>query len=318
MPYCPKCGNPLSEESRFCPRCGASVSSSIPQPAPQYQTNYVPSENRAPTNYVPDSIPVRSAVSCHYHDGVPAVSYCARCGKPLCQDCCDSYGVSDGEYEGRVLCYDCTRQLVAENVELLKENKKEIMKTFVLTLIGVVIGGIIGAVAGGQDGFVPGLVGFLFGALIGGCFWTYVTNIFWRTVGAISGGGLIVGLIVGLVFGSIIEGVLAIYRTVRTIVECIIYLKKTQGFIESDSESLRMMDDYMAFTQIRNADPDADIDTLIARNPQLAGNSVAQMARTRTEEQIEADMRGRVSSVSENSEVLHKFAERNDKKNGKK
>jgi len=288
---------------------------------PQQNYVYDPAPNRISTNntFAPAGTqPYAGTISCYYHAGERAVTSCARCGKYLCQDCYDSYGVTDGEYAGQALCYDCTQQLVAENVELLKENKKEIMKTFILTMVGVVIGGIIGAVAGSESGFGTAVLGFFMGALIGGCFWTYVTNIFWRTVGAIAGGGLFIGLIVGLFIGGIIEGVLAIYRTIRTIVECIIYLKKTQGFIESDSEALRMMADYMEFTQVRNANPGEDIETLIARNAGLADNTIAQMARTQSEEQIEANMRGYVASINENSEVLHQFADSKNNKPGNK
>ena len=44
--------------------------------------------------------------SCYYHKDEPAVANCARCGKDLCRDCCDSYGVSAGKYAGKHLCYD--------------------------------------------------------------------------------------------------------------------------------------------------------------------------------------------------------------------
>ena len=37
--------------------------------------------------------------ACSYHPDEPAVAKCARCGKYICQDCFDNYGVVDGEYK---------------------------------------------------------------------------------------------------------------------------------------------------------------------------------------------------------------------------
>ncbi|MER1925042.1 MAG: B-box zinc finger protein, partial [Enterococcus casseliflavus] len=44
---------------------------------------------------------------CYYHPEEPAVARCARCGRNLCQDCYDMYGVEAGEYANQALCYDC-------------------------------------------------------------------------------------------------------------------------------------------------------------------------------------------------------------------
>ena len=45
---------------------------------------------------------------CYYHPEERVVGHCARCGKNLCRYCCDSFGVTGGEYAGKMLCYDCT------------------------------------------------------------------------------------------------------------------------------------------------------------------------------------------------------------------
>ena len=81
---------------------------------------------------------------CHYHNNEPAVTRCARCGKYICQDCADNYGVTIGEYAGKALCYDCCQQIVAANVEDLKRNKSKIKAQFILSLIGIVLGFMFG------------------------------------------------------------------------------------------------------------------------------------------------------------------------------
>ena len=73
--------------------------------------------------FTPPVRTVRDGPSCYYHEDERAVARCARCGKLICQDCCDNYKVIDGEFAGKALCYDCCKAIVAENVELLKKNK---------------------------------------------------------------------------------------------------------------------------------------------------------------------------------------------------
>lgn len=68
-----------------------------------------------------------SGRSCYHHSNQPAVATCARCGKYICEDCAEAYGVSIGEYKDRHICYDCCVDLVAENVEILGKNRKKII-----------------------------------------------------------------------------------------------------------------------------------------------------------------------------------------------
>ena len=70
--------------------------------------------------------------------------------------------VSSGDYAGHALCYDCTQQLVAENVQELTRNKNKIKAQFILSLIGIGLGFILGMSEGISSGdigagFVAGL-----------------------------------------------------------------------------------------------------------------------------------------------------------------
>lgn len=318
MAFCPKCGSQIPDGSTFCGSCGTQISQTKQQGAPSAAPTFSPPA--APTKFTPPAqtfTPPRQAHNgpvCYYHQDEPVVAQCARCGKHLCQDCFDSYGVSSGDYAGQALCYDCTQQLVAENVETLKKNKTKITITFILTIIGMIVGAIFVASIGAESGSVgaqsgPSVLLIVIGAMIGGCLWTFIKGWFARIRGAISGGGFnLVSFLVGLILGFVIEAVLSIYRTIRKVIECIVYLKRTSGFIESDSAALRQMSDYMEYTMVRNQNRGVDIETLLKENSQLANNSVAQMARTQTEEQIEANMRGCLATINENGEIIRSFA----------
>lgn len=306
----------------FTPPAGNTPPANNSNSAPTFNP---PAENKGAPTFTPPAAPTftppaqtftppsRSfnGPSCYYHTDEPAVASCARCGKYLCQDCFDSYGVSSGEYAGNALCYDCTKELVAENVEILKQNKSKITVTFVAAIIGMVIGGIIGIAVGSSAhaGFGGTLLFFFLFAMIGGSFWTFLKNWFIRIGAAMEGGGCnLISLAVGIIIGGVIEEVLSIYRTIRKVIECIVYLKRTSGFIESDSQALQQMDDYMEYTLVRNKNRGVDIETLLQQNSQLANNSVAQMARTQSEEEIEANMRNCVATINENGEIIRNFA----------
>lgn len=272
---------------------------------------FTPPENGVPTFTPPApsfTPPVRTGggAVCYYHPEEPAAARCAKCGKYICKDCFDSYGVSAGDYAGQALCYDCTRQMVADNVENLKTNKGKILVTFIFTLIGMVIGAIIGGSIAADAGNVG--LGIFLGAMIGGCFWTFIRGWFSRIGGAVSEDFNIVSLLIGVFLGFIIESIIAIFRTIKKVIECIVYLKRTSGFIESDSRSLEQMADYMEYTVVRNRNKGVDIETLLAQNSELANNSIAQMAKTQTDEQIEAHMRSCVASINENGEIIRDFA----------
>lgn len=278
--------------------------------------------NNVPTFTPPESTPTftppkNSGPVCHYHMGETAVAQCARCGKYICKDCFDNYGVNDGQYQGKALCYDCCRELVAQNVSDLTANKKKIKFQFILSIIGMVIGFIIGLFAGIQSGDIGG--GFISGlifACIGGVFWSFLKYYFsclWEAIKAgfsIGGWGGLIGA--GIGFGiAIFKGIIqCIYYTIRNTIEYIIYLKRTTGFIESDTAALQQMKDYMEYTMIRNQNRGVDLETLLNQKSELADNSYARMVQEKGEEGAEAALRECVATINENGEIIRSFNNR--------
>lgn len=255
--------------------------------------------------------PEFSGPSCHYHKDEPAIARCARCGKPICQDCVDNYRVSGGEYAGHALCYDCCKELVASNVEDLKRNKGKIMFQFILSIIGMVIGFIYGMSAGVASGEIgAGFIAGLVGAAVGGVFLSALKVFFsmvWDVIKiAISGrfGLLTVLSIIWNLFVLIIK---CIITTISNTVYYITYLKKTSGFIESDSAALQQMADYMEYTMIRNQNRGVDLETLLNQKSELADNSYAQMVQQHGEAGAEAALRECVATINENGEIIRNF-----------
>ena len=339
--FCPKCGKKLKTPSSK-PTNGASTSQNV-EPGVVSSTAGT-SNNQAnvapvftpPTDaiagnqggdiptFAPPTAPtftppkaehrVHNGPVCYYHQDEPAVAQCAKCGKYICRDCFDAYGVDSGEYAGQALCYDCTQQLVAENVAILKQNKSSITTTFIFTIIGMIFGAIVGGMIGAEEGggYIAG--GIFLGAMIGGCLWTFIKGFFARMWGAIKGAhdgsfmSVVIGIFVGAIVGFVIEAALSIYRTIRKIIECIVYLKRTSGFIESDSAALQEMADYMEYTLIRNQNRGVDLETLMNEKSELANNSFARMVQEQGEAQAEANIRSAVASINENGEIIRNFA----------
>lgn len=314
MAFCPNCGSQIPDGSTFCGSCGTQISQTKQQGAPSAAPTFSPPAAPKFTPPAQTFTPPRQTHNgpvCYYHQDEPAVAQCARCGKYLCQDCFDSYGVTNDErYGGKALCYDCTQELVADNVAQLTRNKNKIKVQFIVSLVGIVLGFIIGIAAGAEGGFGSAILTGIIGAAIGGVFLSAMKAFFsmvWDVIKIAFSGNFGILTIFSIIFNIIVLIFKCLFTTISNTIYYISYLKRTSGFIESDQAALRQMQDYMEYTLIRNQNRGVDIETLLKQNSELADNSVAQMARTQTEEQIEASMRNCVATINENGEIIRSF-----------
>lgn len=260
-----------------------------------------------------DTKPTFSGPACHYHKDEPAVARCARCGKSICQDCADNYGVNDEHYQSQALCYDCCRELVAENVADLTKNKNKIKFQFILSIVGMVIGFIFGMSAGIESGSIgSGFVTGLIFAGIGGVFLSALKAFFsltWEVIKIAFAGQFGLLTIFSIIFQTIVIVFKCIGITISNTFYYIKYLKETSGFIESDSSALQHMAEYMEYTMIRNQNRGVDLETLLNQKSELADNSYAHMVQDQGEESAEASLRGWVASINENGEIIRSFHE---------
>lgn len=280
------------------------------------ENNEVPTFTPPTPTFEPpkDSKPQFNGPACYYHKDEPAVAKCARCGKYICQDCFDNYGVTSGDYAGQALCYDCCQQLVSENVADLTKNKNKIKFQFIMSIIGMVIG-LIGGIALGSSLDAEGaelIIWAIIGIGVGGVLLSALKcflSLIWDVIKiAVSGNfGFLTFLsiiwnIIKLVFQSL-------YYSISNTIYYIKYIKQTSGFIESDSAALKEMADYMEYTMIRNQNRGVDLETLLNQKSELADNSYAQMVQEKGEEGAEAALRECVATINENGEIIRSFHE---------
>lgn len=278
----------------FTPPAGDGKSDVAPTFTPPTPT-FTPPKNTKPDFNGP---------ACSYHKDEPAVAKCARCGRYICQDCFDNYGVSSGEYAGKALCYDCCQQIVAENVADLKKNKNKIMLQFIVSIIGMVLGMIVGISSGG------GVAGAVIGLAVGGVLLSALKVFFslvWDVIKIAVSGQFGVLTVLSIIWNILVLIVKCLITTVSNTVYYINYLVKTSGFINSDTQALQQMADYMEYTMIRNQNRGVDIDTLLNQKSELADNSYAQMVQQRGEEGAEAAMRECVATFNEHGEIIRNF-----------
>ena len=273
----------------------------------------------AAPQFTPPARPAFTGPACHFHSDEPAVRRCAKCGKPICQDCVDNYQVTSTEYAGKPLCYDCCRQLVTENIEKLTQDKSKIKFHFILSIIGIAIGFFFGLSTGISAGdFGSGLVMGLVFAGVGGIFFSFLKfylQCMWVGIkesfkALFNGGGVaaIIGVFIGLTIRIVWEAFKSIFITIKNTIDYIKYLKETEGFIESDTAALQQMADYMEYTLVRNKYEGVDIDTLLAQESSLADNSFARMVQEKGEDQAEAHIRGVAATINEHGEIIRNFA----------
>lgn len=273
----------------------------------------VPTFTPPPQTFTPptETKPTFNGPACHFHKDEAAVTRCARCGKNICQDCADNYGVNDEQYKGRALCYDCCRELVAANVADLSKNKNKIKFQFILSIIGMVIGFIIGMSAGVESGDIgSGFVTGLICAGVGGVFLSALKAFFsltWEVIKIAFSGQFGILTILSIIFQTIVIVFKCIWITISNTFYYIKYLKETSGFIESDTAALAQMADYMEYTMIRNQNRGVDLETLLNQKSELADNSYARMVQEKGEEGAEAVLRGCVATINENGEIIRSF-----------
>ena len=272
---------------------------------------FVPPSDAAPVFTPPKAQSHHNGLSCFYHKNESSVANCTRCGKHLCQDCYDAYGVSAGEYAGQALCYDCTRQIVAENVEQLTENKKTIKFQFILSLIGIVIGFIAGISFGKQSGDagVAIVYGILF-AGIGGVFLSAIKVFFqllWNSIVAGFEAGFIAGIL-SFFLSFFIVTFKCLWVTIKNTIFYIQYLKRTSGIIESDQAALREMESYMEYTLVRDRNQGVPLESLMAQGGALANNAYAKIVANEGEDHAEQRISNMVTRIAENGEIIREFA----------
>ena len=248
---------------------------------------------------------------CYHHPTEPAVARCARCGKYICKDCAEAYTVTDGEYANKCLCFDCCEQLVAENVAELTKNKNKIKGQFILQIIGMVIGFIYGMSAGISSGdFGGGFVAGLIFACIGGVFLSALKafgSLTWEAIKIAFAGQFGILTVLSIIFQIIVIVFKCIVITVSNTIQYIIYLKKTQGFIESDTTALQQMRDYMQYTLVRNQNKGVDLEDLMNEGSELYNNSYAQAVRDNGEAAADAALRQATTRIAENGEIIRDF-----------
>ena len=83
-----------------------------------------------------------------------------------------------------------------------------------------------------------------------------------------------------IIFQIIVIVFKCIFITVSNTIQYIIYLKKTQGFIESDTAALQQMRDYMQYTLVRNQNKGVDLEDLMNEGSELYNNSYAQAVQS--------------------------------------
>lgn len=271
---------------------------------------FTPPKNNVPV-FTPPKTPQHDGPVCYHHPTEPAVARCVRCGKYICKDCAEAYGVTDGEYAGKCLCFDCCEQLVADNVAELTKNKNEIKRQFILQIIGMVVGFIGGLSQGISSGDIGG--GFLAGlimACIGGVFLSALRAfgiLAWEAIKIAFSGQFGVLTVLSLAFHILVIVVKCIWVTITNTIFYIRYLKRTSGFIESDSASLQQMRDYMEYTLVRNQNKGVDLEDLMNEGSELYNNSYAQAVRDNGEAAADAALRQATTRIAENGEIIRDF-----------
>ena len=320
---CPTCGNTINANARLCNSCGNVVAVALdmpitgaqfqpsPPPPPPPSTNPItnkPKPRRRPRT--------SSGVGCYHHPSQQAVAKCRICDKGLCKDCYDVYGVSTGEYAGKALCYDCTTELVAQNVAGVEKRRKSIRFAWKAMIVGASIGFLIGLVGLFSNPMPEGLFAFLLSIGICGSLIYILVDIldtfiftiisWWKTRHEEGSAlGAVIFFMLYSAWKIAISPVVTIYRIIKFTKE----IKQCDEIIASDSRTIQEMRDYFAYTQAMEENEDIDLATLASEGSELYNNSYAQNVLSKGEQAAQAQLRQGVVQIAANGEIIRSFNE---------
>ena len=244
---------------------------------------------------------------CHHHASQEAVTKCGKCEKSICKDCAEMYGVVSGKYADKTLCYDCTTQLVAENVEEISKFRKKTKIELIIIAIGAIAGIALGlsieAYSVGQKIFNATFLGLLGGSGL----------VAIKALGKCLGGGsdLARGNVSGVVKASV--GLFTLFtcpfQTIWNVKNKVSRTSQTKKIIESDSSALQEMQDYFAYTQFieKSVAEAIDLAKLVEQGGALFENSYAKIVLDKGEKEAQKKLRQSVVAISENGEIVRNY-----------
>jgi hypothetical protein len=219
-------------------------------------------------------------MNCFHHPSQQAVANCAKCGKPICRNCVEDYGVAVGQYAGKPLCYDCTSGLVASNVAEINKIRAQTAGIWgVLSIFGVFL----------KELFV------VLRNIMRNCSHWFSGHM---------GNGILA------MWGMCVLLPLTPVWTIVRFVKRHQLIKQFDEIIASDSQALQQMRDYFAYTQVmeQNANKGIDLATLASQGSELFDNSYAKTVLSNGEQAARKQLRNSVVRIAENGEIIRSAA----------
>jgi len=237
---------------------------------------------------------------CADHPSQEAVASCGMCGKPICQGCCDVFRIETGIHAGGVVCYDCASEMVSSNISNIDRFRAKVKKERTLMFVGMIVGLVIGIGAGASTYDAGAMIGVaLLCIAIGGSLGTIGS----KTLDAMASFGLF-GLLAPVILVWV-SPILTIYRFVSRIKQ----INQCDAILAGDTNTLREMRDYYAYTQTMEQERGrADFEKLVGQGGALFDNSYARTVANRGEAAAQAELRQSVVTISANGEIIRSFA----------
>lgn len=236
-------------------------------------------------------------MKCYHHTSRDAVAQCQGplCkgkGKAICKDCFDDWKLEAGPWAGDPLCYDCSTGLVEYNATELEKLKSKAMTSWIIIAVLSIIGAVM--LSGTFLGFWGGLG-------IGGNIWIALKSTF-TSRDSENSFGLVKAIfwyMVGAVTGPIVPGIRILLKRRQ--------IKKLEQLVADERESLRLMQDYFAYTlQMENAGDSQSFENLTAEGGVLFNNSYAQAVATNGEVAAQQQLRNSVVQIATNGEIIRR------------
>ena len=241
---------------------------------------------------------------CFHHAALDSEAQCKVCGKFICKDCREMYGMESGLYAGESLCYECVSEMNSDTAGNIRKFRDKVVKERLVSIVGAVAGLFISTALsrGWDETGEQGLniwIAMLIGILVGGSIIMLP-----EAVKAFKNGDAAWGVL--CIVGAPV-------LMIKTHLSRRNHLKQCVEIATADTDVMRKMRDYFAYFQFMEKNKDADLTKLTANNGKLNGNTYANDVLEKGEDTARMELRRGIVQIGVNSETIKDLGERKKK-----
>ena len=186
-----------------------------------------------------------SYIKCTLHQERDAVVNCPVCGKPICMECIEKFGIYEND-ERIGVCGECYLNILDNNIKTLVNEKRLLIANLIvsgLCMVGMLV--YLLCTYESSNNIWKDILDFVLSIALAGSMFTFVVSFIKRVGSSVARSQGILGIIIAVLLSFIIEVVLSIFRTIVKFFTAYSKIKHYNASINSDTEAYYIAKEYL-------------------------------------------------------------------------